>query len=450
MSPWRECEHGECAELGVPLDYADPTGAKIKLALARVVTADPAKRIGNLFVNPGGPGAPGRDLGEYVAAVLPDAILDRFDIVAWDPRGSGASSPVRCGRRLDYLFNGDTAPDDPAELGALQASAQRFVNDCVERSGDLLARISTRATVRDLDRLRGALGDEQLTYLGFSYGTYIGAMYASMFPDRVRALVLDGAVDPQVSAEDLSIEQANGFGESLQKFFEWCEQRDRCAFHHEGRPREAFAVLKREIDGNPIGVGVDRFGPVQLDVAVAALLYGGDLGYRTLAGGLRDLEDGSTGALTEVVNVYLGRDDRGRYNSEWAAFIAISCADGPNLTVAAMEALQRRAAVEAPDFGAGNVGLGYACSFWPHPPDRSGPITFAAPTAAPIVVIGTTGDPATPLIWSEAMATQLQSGRLVTVTGTTHTSVLNGDRCLDRILVRYLVRLAPPSPDSRC
>ena len=401
-------------------------------------------------MNPGGPGAAGRDLAQYVASVLPRSITDRFDIVGWDPRGSGASSPVRCGRDLDYLFDGDTAPDTAAELTRLEANARRFVDACVRHSGALLEHISTRDTVRDLDRLRAALGDPRLTYLGFSYGTYIGAMYSSMFPNNVRALVLDGAVDPALSAEELAIQQAKGFGGSLQTFFDWCTDQASCAFHHNGDPRAAYETLVRSVDANPLGEGTDRFGPTQLDLGVGALLYGGEDQYATLANGLRDLERGTATTLHAVSDQYVGRDGRGRYNAEWAAFIAISCADGPNLTIGEMEALQRRAAVEAPDFGAGNVGLGYPCSYWPYPPDRTGPISFSAPTAPPIVVVGTTGDPATPFGWAASLATQLGTGRLVAVTGSSHTASLNRDPCLEGILTRYYVDLDAPANGTRC
>ncbi len=447
---WHACGIGECATLSVPLDYKLPLGRHLDLAVARGHRGQPGRRIGSLIVNPGGPGAAGRDLAEYVASVLPRAITDRFDIVGWDPRGSGASSPVRCGRDLDYLFDGDTAPDNAAERTSLEVNARRFVDACVRRSGDLLEHISTRDTVRDLDRLRAALGDPRLTYLGFSYGTYIGAMYASMFPSRVRALVLDGAVDPALSAEDVAVQQAKGFGGSLQTFFDWCANRTTCAFRHNGDPRAAYEALVRSIDTNPRGTGTNRVGPTQLDLAVGALLYGGEDQYTALADGLRDLERGTPATLRSVSDQYVGRGAGGRYDAEWAAFIAISCADGPNLTVGEMETLQQRAGVEAPDFGAGNVGLGYQCSYWPYPPDRSAPTSFSAPSAPPIAVVGTTGDPATPFAWSESLARQLGSGRLVAVTGSTHTASLNGNPCLEGILTRYFVDRDAPASGTRC
>ncbi len=447
---WHGCEAGECGTVSVPVDRAVPKGARIDLALARGSRAQSDQRIGSLLVNPGGPGASGLDIVGYIASELPKAITDRFDIVAWDPRGSGKSAPVNCGNELDGRFAVDTAPDDAGELAALEAAAKQFVDACVARTGNRLRHISTADTVADLDDLRIALGDDRLTYLGLSYGTYIGGLYATTYPTHVRALVLDGALDPTLSAEDVSVQQAKGFDDSLSEFFGWCRSRSSCAFHRDGDPARAYDALAQRIDARPIGSGASRFGPTQLDIAVAALLYGGESGYRQLATGLHDLEGGNATALAEASDLYLGRTEDGHYDDEWAAFIAISCADGPNLTLAAAEALQRRAAIEAPHFGAGNVGLGYECSFWPYPPARTGPVTFSAPTAPPIVVVGTRGDPATPVAWARGLATQLGSGRLVTVDDTTHTASLNGNRCLDAILQRYLVDLAPPENGTGC
>ena len=447
---WHGCDAGECGSVSVPVDRAAPRGARIDLAVARASRAKSDQRIGSLLVNPGGPGASGLDIVGYIASHLPSAITDRFDVVAWDPRGSGKSAPVNCGNELDGRFAVDTAPDDAAELTALEAAAKQFVDACVQHSGGRLRHISTADTVADLDNLRIALGDDRLTYLGLSYGTYIGGLYATTYPTHVRALVLDGALDPTLSAEDVSVQQAKGFDDSLNEFFAWCRSRTTCAFHHQGDSARAYDALAQRIDARPMGRGAARFGPTQLDIAVAALLYGGESGYRELAAGLHDLEGGSTSTLATASDQYLGRTPDGRYDDEWASFIAISCADGPNLTLAAAEALQRRAAIEAPHFGAGNVGLGYECSFWPYPPARSGPISFSAPTAPPIVVVGTRGDPATPIAWARGLAVQFGRGRLVTVDDTTHTASLNGNSCLDAILVRYLVNLQAPETGTSC
>ena len=276
------------------------------VAVARASRAKSDQRIGSLLVNPGGPGASGLDIVGYIASNLPKSITDRFDVVAWDPRGSGKSAPVNCGNELDSRFAVDTAPDNPSELAALEAAAKQFVDACVKNTGDRLRHISTADTVADLDDLRIALGDDRLSYLGLSYGTYIGGLYAMTYPTHVRALVLDGALDPTLSAEDVSVQQAKGFDDSLTEFFRWCRSRTSCTFHRQGDPAQAYDALVRRIDGRPIGSGAARFGPTQLDIAVAALLYRGESGYRELAAGLHDLEGGSATALAATSDQYLG------------------------------------------------------------------------------------------------------------------------------------------------
>ncbi|MGZ4678508.1 MAG: alpha/beta hydrolase [Acidimicrobiia bacterium] len=446
---WHSCTEGECATLRVPLDAARPAGRTIGLALARASRADPERRIGSLLVNPGGPGGSGVDIVEYVAAQLPSAVTDRFDIVSWDTRGSGRSAPVHCGNDLDARFGVDSSPDDAAELSALEAAAKHVVDQCVADSGTLLRHIASVDTVRDMDAIRAALGDAQLDYLGLSYGTFLGALYAQTYPTHVRALVLDGALDPARSVQDVAIQQAQGFDASLARFFDWCHQRSSCAFHGGGNPKAAFDALVRKIDGASVAVGSRRLGPTQLDLASSALLYEGTAGFRQLASGLHALEGGDGGPLLAISDSYVGRSG-GTYDAEWPAFVAIGCADGPNLDLPAMEALQREAAVAAPVYGAGNVGLGYECAYWPYPPTRTAPGPVRAPTTDPILVIGTKGDPATPFAWAGSLAAELGNARLVAVEDATHTATLNGNSCVDGIVTRYLVDLALPAPGTDC
>jgi pimeloyl-ACP methyl ester carboxylesterase len=448
---WHDCDNGECATLAVPLDPANPAGEQIDLALARVPAKDPDRRIGSLLVNPGGPGAPGADFAKEVADRLPPGIRDRFDVVGWDPRGTGRSAPVECGDRLDYLFAVDVAPEDEAERQALDAAAQRFADACEQGSADLLPHISSIDTVHDMERIRAALGDEKLTYAGFSYGTYLGALYAQQYPDRVRALVLDGAVDPAIPPAEVSLQQAKGFEASLDAFLQDCARRDDCAFHGGDDPAAAFARLRDRVDREGIRKGDGRtLGPSELDLAVAAPLYLGASGYDTLASALAAADDGDPDPLLDLFDSYVMRDSSGRYSPEWAAFLAISCLDGPTLAAAALPVLQAEAAREAPVFGASNLGLGAPCSWWPVPPVNRVPTPVRAPTAPPIVVVGTTGDPATPVAWADGLARELGSGRLVTVEGTAHTSSLDGNPCLDRILERYLVDDRAPATGARC
>lgn len=448
---WDACDDGECATLTVPLDAADPDGEQIDLALAREPAANPDERIGSLLINPGGPGAPGTDFVQSVAGALPESITDRFDIVGWDPRGSGRSAPVDCGTKLDYLFAVDTAPEDAAEHAALAEASARFARNCEQRSGKLLRHIASIETVHDMDRIRAAVGDEQLTYLGLSYGTYLGALYAQEYPERVRALVLDGAVDPALPLEVVSLQQAKGFEQSLAAFLEDCARKQSCDFHNDGEPRAALDALRARIERDPMdNDDGHRLGPTQLDIALAAPLYAGAGGYDALARALANAQDGDPDDLLRFFDDYLLRDSSGSYAPEWPAFLAISCVDGPDLDVAEVTAMQALAAEQAPYFGASNIGLSLPCAYWPVAPVNAVPTAVTAPDAPPIVVVGTTGDPATPVAWAEGLARQLGNARLVTVDGTTHTSSLDANPCLDRALVAYLLRLRPPDPDLRC
>ena len=225
--PCRASSDAECARLTVPLDDTDPSDSRtIDLALSRVRARDPEHRIGSLLVNPGGPGAPGAAFAAQLAGVLPDEIQDRFDIVGWDPRGSGRSAGVQCNDRLDSYYALDWDPDTAAERRDLEDATRAFVDSCVERSGTVLPYVASDRTVRDMDRIRATLGEPRLSYLGFSYGTYLGAKYAEAYPQNVRALVLDGATDPALDATAVQVEQAVGFERALRLFLRSCARSD--------------------------------------------------------------------------------------------------------------------------------------------------------------------------------------------------------------------------------
>ena len=223
--------------------------------------------------------------------------------------------------------------------------------------------------MQDLDRIRAALGDKKLTFLGLSYGSYIGALYAQRYPNRVRALVLDGAVDPALSIDEVSIEQSKGFERSLDAFLADCAHDSGCAFHHSGKPRKAFDALRAKIDRRPLRGAAGRvLGPTQFDLGVAAPLYAGSEGYTDLAESLRAAERGDPSAMLASFDDYVGRKAGGTYTPEWAAFLAISCADGPELDPAALPALEAHAQAEAPTFGVSTIGLTLTCSYWPVAP----------------------------------------------------------------------------------
>jgi pimeloyl-ACP methyl ester carboxylesterase len=374
--------------------------------------------------------------------------------VSWDPRGVGQSAPVTCesGQALDRFFSLPAAPSTPAQVAQVVAATKAFDEGCVRRSGlALLRNVSTAETARDLDRIRAALGDSKLTYLGFSYGTFIGTMYAHLFPTHVRAMVLDGAVDPALTTEQEDLQQAEGFETDLGDFLSWCQQQGAgCPLDQAGGAQASFERALERLQEGPVPAGQDH-----RSVDSGLGLYGLAEGlYSTqtwpqladaLAGVLRD--DGSQ--LLGMADNYTGRNPNGSYQNILEANTAISCLDKPAPTsLAAYEADAVAWAQAAPVFGPSEAWGTLSCAYWPVPPvEQPGPL--AAPGAPPIVVVGSTNDPATPYSWAQALASQLGSGVLVTRVGAGHTGYFFSN-CVEQLANAYLVSLKVPRPGTVC
>ncbi len=454
---WRRCSGGgQCGELTVPRDYAQPNGPTIKVALLRYPATHPKERIGPLLVNPGGPGASAVEFLRNDLSIFPSSLRNRFDLVAVDSRGTGATIPVDCHADLDTVNAVDNTPNTPEEQQHIADVAKQLAAGCEERSGAILPYVSTQSSARDLDQVRAALGAPKLTYVGYSYGTYLGALYANFFPDRVRAFVLDGAVDPLLSSADSSLQQSVGFEKDLQAFFADCAQRTSCAFHNGGDPAAAFDALIAKIDAEPLPTGTTRrgrrLGPGEADLGIAQVLYGGTAAWPDLATALSEAQDGDGTALLELSDEYTDRQPDGSYGTQEPGFWAIACIDSPPVPggLDGLHALATMAKQSAPHFGEANVNLGTVCDFWPVPPVAD-PNPIHATGAPPILVIGTTGDPATPFTWAESLTKQLDSGRLLIAKGEQHTSFLGAQNsCVDKIVIRYLVQLQPPASGTRC
>jgi pimeloyl-ACP methyl ester carboxylesterase len=451
---WQECGNVECTTLDVPLEWGRPSGERIRLSLARR-PAD-GRRIGVLLANPGGPGAAGVELVRAADAAFGDQLREHFDIVSWDPRGVGSSTPAACSDRLDFFYAVDRNRTGSAAERANVDAARRLVESCEQKSGSLLPYLSTRSTVRDMDAIRAAMGEETISYFGYSYGTYLGARYADRYPRRVRAMVLDGAVDPAASYADAVIAQAVGFERALDAFLAWCDESPDCEFAPSGNPAAAFdhlmsmlelESLPGEIDGEDRTLGV---GEANIGVATALYAGEGDNGWVRLGEALNDAARGDGSGLLALADDYTGRDTGGDYDNITAAFYAIGCLDGPGpRTARAVERLARRAARAAPNFGASTAWLGLPCTFWPVEADgRSAPVH--ARGSAPILVIGTTNDPATPYAQAQALAGELDSGQLLTYEGEGHTAYGRGHGCVDDAVDDYLVTLEPPPEGKRC
>jgi pimeloyl-ACP methyl ester carboxylesterase len=442
------CDDVQCATLTVPLDWSHPQGRTISLALARRPAS--GHRVGVLFVNPGGPGGSGVEFLKAADTVFPAAVRDSFDLVSWDPRGVGDSTPVKCLDNLDSFYAVDHSPDDVAEIQENVALAHQFVDACEQRSGDLLPFMSTAATVRDMDAIRAALGEPMVNYLGFSYGTLLGALYAAKYPTHVRAMVLDGPVDPSLDYTQTIVQQAQSFEADLDAFLIHCKD-DGCGFAQGSDPSAAFRQLEQQIDAEPIPADQHRtLGPGEFDIGVASALYGGTSAWRSLAAALSEAARGNGSGLIDFSDQYTERESDGAYSNETAALFATSCLDSPSPpSVAATEKLAATASKAAPVFGASTAWLGLPCTFWPVPP-QSKPGPIHAPDAPPIVVVGAFHDPATPYAWAQGLARQLDVGHLLTVDGESHTSYALGDGCVNSAVNDYLLNLTVPAPGARC
>ena len=365
---WTPCGTVQCASLSVPLDAAHPTGAHITLALARRPAS--GRRVGVLFSNPGGPGGSGVDFLRDSGAVFPHEILRAFDLVSWDPRGIGHSSPLECDEDLDAFYAVDRDPTSAAGVATNVEAARGLVAACRRGSKSMLPFVSTAASARDIDAIRAAMGEERISYLGFSYGTFLGALYAEAFPQHVRAAVLDGAIDPSLPYAETTVQQAVGFERELDSFFDWCEGAPDCGFARGGDPRAAYDSLQRMITAEPVPANVAgetrELGPGEFDIGVASALYSGDTGFARLGAALAQAARGIGDQLLTFSDEYTDRKSDGRYSTETAALYATGCPDAPvPATLADVQQLATTAARVAPHFGATTVWLGLPCTYWP-------------------------------------------------------------------------------------
>jgi len=451
---WRPCGGSfECSSMRVPLDYANPGGAQVDIAVIRLPAKDQSRRIGSLVVNPGGPGGSGVDFVASESESLPQELRDRFDIVGFDPRGTGQSDPVDCKADMNVYYRLDFSPDTDAERAALVSGIQSFVDACARNEGSRLPYLSTDSTVQDLDALRAALGDEKLTFLGYSYGSYIGAKYAEAYPNHVRALVLDGAVDPSLDSERQQVEQAAGFEGVLNAFLKWCGSHSSCVFHRDGKPDRALDRLLARVDRQGLAVPETRpertLSPTEVDLGLASALYEGRSGFNYLASALDAADRGDGRAMADLADSYTERKRDGSYGNIEEAFLAIGCADGPPVgTVNDVWTIEAAAAQAAPRLGRSIVDNSIACALWPVKGAPAAPVH--APTVPTIVVVGTKKDPATPFAWARSLTDQLGNAVLIAAPGEQHTAFGLGIRCVDDAVVRYFVDDAAPRGNLDC
>ncbi len=454
---WRDCANGaQCAMAIAPLDWADPaSGTDIELALVRHKATD-GRPQGSLFFNPGGPGVSGVDfVRDAPEQVVSRSVRREFDLVGWDPRGVGSSSAVTCftdSRDMDRLLYGvpDGEPGSPEWRAEVNQAGEDFANACARNTGELLGHIDTVSTVRDLDMLRAVLGDEKLNYFGMSYGTQIGAEYADLFPGKVGRMVLDGVTDPAAGLFEVVLNQTVGFDRALRNYLKACPEAG-CPFSGDpDRDIRTIADLYDKLDADPIAAADGRLlDSAAMDVAVKSALYEEQL-WPYLTQAFLEVYAGDPVTAFALADFYYGRDQNGEYPGNFfESFFAITCLDYPVETDPAE--LERETAMlnEITPLASDVAMADPVCGNWRYPPTGA-PAPVRGEGAAPILLIGTSGDPATPYEWAVSLSEQLESAVLLSFDGDDHIAYDEGDPCINELVDSYFIAGVVPERDPRC
>ena len=459
---WKSCDDGmQCATAKAPLDWSKPAGASISLALIRH-RATNGHPLGSLLVNPGGPGASGVDFIKNSLTFAVDKTLEsNYDVVGFDPRGVNHSSAIKCytdPATFDtYIYGlpkGTIGSDQ--WINEVEQQNKAFGEACAKDTGALLGHVDTDSAARDLDLLRAALGDKKLDYLGYSYGTLLGQTYANLFPKKTGRLVLDGVVDPTVSPFELSADQAKGFELDLRAFLAECPKIKDCPFTGTvDQSMTSIRGLLDKLDRSPIRNSDGRMlGSQTMFTAIIYPLYN-TTSWPYLVDLFNDVDNGSAKIAFTFADAYNDRNASGTYASnETEAFIAINCLDYPSdPNVSTMRAQEAQLDKLAPVFGHEMAWGGTSCFDWPYKPTRTAG-ALAAKGSAPIIVIGTTGDPATPYAMAQHVATLLQNGHLITYHGNGHTAynkdTTPADQCVNTAVDAFFIHGTVPQSDPQC
>ncbi|WP_205014153.1 alpha/beta hydrolase [Nocardioides albidus] len=451
---WTRCDQNECGTLEVPVDYQNPGDGSIKLAVER--TRATGDRIGSLVVNPGGPGAPGTDTAKDADFYFAQELRAAYDIVGFDPRGTGDSAPVDCltDDALDAYVAADPDPDTPEEVATAKDNSEQFWSGCQARSGAVGGHVSTVEAARDMDVLRAALGEDQLDYFGFSYGTRLGATYAELFPDKVGRLALDGAVDPSLSPREGALSQAKGFETALRSYLQNCVDEGSCFL---GASVDAglrtITDLLAAIDAKPLPTK----DPEGRDLSVGLAFYGlilplySEENWPYLDDALKQAIDGDGSTLLFLADTYGSRQNGTYTDNSLEAISVINCLDDP------WSITPDQVPGQFPDFEKASPTFGdvfawglTACNGIPFTSTDEPDLKIDGSGAAPIVVLGTTRDPATPYEEAVAMADQLESGVLISRDGDGHTAYNKGNACVDDAVHGYLLEGTVPQDGLTC
>jgi pimeloyl-ACP methyl ester carboxylesterase len=452
----------KCGKIAVPVDYNNLSGGAATLAMIRFPAT--GRKIGSLVINPGGPGESGVEAALSLVGSLPPRVRERFDLVGFDPRGVASSRPaVWCNSDAenDRLRAEPQVDYSPAGVAHIEDETKAYVARCVDKMGKkFLANVGTVNVARDLDAIRKGLGDDKLTYLGYSYGTRIGSAYAEAYPQNVRAMILDGAIDPNTDPIQADLRQAKGFQDAFNKYAADCAKSPECPLGTD--PAKAVEVYHSLVDqlvdpNNPmIGRPAKTKDPRGLSYGDAIIgtvmaLYSPAL-WHYLTTGLTELESDRGDAMLELADMYMRRDAKGHYTNASDARVAINCVDQPPVKSRAKVIEEDRLSREIAPFMSygkftGDAPLG-TCAFWPVPP-TSDPHIISAPGLPPTLVVSTTHDPATPYKAGVDLAKQLHGG-LLTFDGTQHTVVFQGNSCIDDYVTAYLINGTVPPKGTKC
>lgn len=450
---WSKCNTAQCADIQVPVDYDEPDGETAELSV-RVIPATSGKAERSIFVNPGGPGGDATDYADTMAGQFGDDVRAMYDIVGVDPRGVGDSTPLECMSDEDFakFTNTDPDPDDPTEVAVLRKSIVDLGTACEKNGGALAAHVSTEEAARDMDIVRALLGRKKMDWFGASYGTQLGATYATLFPETVGRMVLDGAVDPSLGAIDSALGQTTGFQRALEAYVKDCVSGEDCPVGDDVTEGLAkIAGLMKQLDAQPMKTKDSRDLTEGLAFyGIAVTLYDKST-WKYLTQGLGDALKGDGTFLLVLSDAYFQRTPDGKYADNIGEVIyAVNSLDVANrLSPAEMEAALPRFEKISPVFGR-SLGWGaLAYTDWPikttHPQ-----VKISGEGAPPIVVIGTTRDPATPYEWAESLASQLDSGVLISRDGDGHTAYGSGNECITKAVDTYLVDGTVPEDGLLC
>lgn len=428
----------------MPVDYSRPEGSQVHLA---VIEHEAPAPIGVLFTNPGGPGGSGVDEIRQNVQYWP-RLTRNFDLVSFDPRGSNRSDPIHClgSSRLDSLFAVDPVPATPRQFHRLAAASRSYVKGCRAHSGQVLGFVDGLDQARDMDRVRAALGEHKISYLGFSYGTDLGAVYASRYDEHVRALVLDGDAPPDLSAFDFVAGQARGFERNLHLFLGYCRRTSSCPYRAEAGSDASLLALLDRLDRSPMPAGDRMLTAAEAYYALGANLYG-TRGWPYLATALAAAEQGNGAPMLQAFDRYMGRDAAGRYSGPFDPYNATICEDkkwpsSPPTYRRWAQELDRR----FPVFGAQIAYAALPCAYWP---GRGGVRASLSPVRSPALLVGATQDPATLYAWTIRLHDQLQGSTVLTRKGAGHTSYF-ASSCVMRAVDRFLISLKRPPSGTVC